>query len=290
VTDTPAIARALCFGEALIDQFPDRRVVAGAPLHVAARLAGFRWHAYLVTRVGEDGDGLSIAQTLRRHGVDDALVEVDPELPTGVTVIEMNGTSHEFTIEYPAAWDAIEGPDPAPAHDVLYYGTLALRDRRSRAAWQRLITASNALKVIDVNLRPPHVDRNLVESAVDHADILKMSDTELEQLVDLLDLSDGPRDLLRRGSWLCVTHGSRGAELWHEDGGHWTVKGIDTDVVDTVGAGDAFTAGIVHALFSGVDGEEALTLANEHAASTVGRRGGLPDPLDGEPPRATTMA
>jgi fructokinase len=281
--------RAIAFGEALIDEFPDRRVVAGAPLHVAARLASFGWHSYLLTRIGQDTDGLEIAETLRVHGVDTSLVEIDDELPTGVTSIEFEGTKHAFTIGSPAAWDAIEGPDPVPSHDVLYFGTLALRDSRSLSAWQRIVAASTAMKVVDINLRAPYYDGEVVGEVTAAADLLKANDTELGEITDFLGMPSEPRALFDMGpTWVCVTHGAEGAELLHRDGGHWSEDGIEADIVDTVGAGDAFTAAMVDALVAGVDGGSALNRANRYAASTVERRGGLPEPVD-EPPRASPL-
>jgi fructokinase len=291
VTPEPT-KRAIAFGEALIDEFPDRRVVAGAPLHFAARLASFGWHAYLITRVGTDEDGLAVAETLRRHGVDSSLVEVDDTLPTGTTVIEMDGTAHRFTIAEPVAWDAIEGPDPLPGHDILYFGTLALRDVRSRAAWRRIVDRSTAaFNVTDLNLREPFVDAEIVDAVVATADLLKANDTEIDEVARLLGLSSGhPGNLFEAGpEWVCVTHGASGADLWHRDGGRWTADGIDAEVVDTVGAGDAFTAAVVDAIVAGADGQEAVDRANRHAAATVGVRGGLPEPAEGPAPRSRIL-
>ncbi len=70
--------RALLFGEALIDEFPDRRVVAGAPLHIAAHLASFGWEALVVARVGDDADGRAIRERLERHGVGTSLAGGGP--------------------------------------------------------------------------------------------------------------------------------------------------------------------------------------------------------------------
>jgi fructokinase len=287
VTPEPT-KRAIAFGEALIDEFPDRRVVAGAPLHFAARLASFGWHAYLITRVGTDEDGLAVAETLRQHGVDSTLVEIDDALPTGTTTIDMDGASHSFTIAHPAAWDAIEGLDPIPGHDILYFGSLALRDMRSRAAWRRLVDGSTAFKVTDVNLREPFVEAGMVADVVAAADLVKVSEQELIEVARLLDLAEGdaPALFALGPEWVCVTHGASGADLWHRDGDHWSADGIDTEVVDTVGAGDAFTAAAIEALVSGATGQEIVDRANEHAAATVARRGGLPEPIGGPPPRS----
>jgi fructokinase len=270
--------RALVFGEALIDEFPDRRVVAGAPLHVAAHLVCFGWEVLAVARVGDDSDGRAIRARLERHGVGTALLEVDPVLPTGTVAITLcPGGGHSFTIRRPAAWDAVEGPEVIPQHDVVCFGTLALRDARSRAALERLLTAG-AVRLVDANLRPPDYDAARVRFAVTHADVFKASAEELPEVAGLLGVAAAPRALFPFGpQWVCVTHGADGAELHHRDGARWEAPGRAAEVVDTVGAGDAFLAGLIHGLTSTGDGAVALDGAQRVAAAIVGQLGGFPE-------------
>lgn len=277
--------RALLFGEALIDEFPDRRVVAGAPLHIAAHLASFGWEALVVARVGDDADGRAIRQRLERHGVGTSLVEVDPALPTGTVAVTLHpGGGHSFDIRRPAAWDAVEGPAAVPPHDVVYFGSLALRDQRSRGALERVL-AARAIRLVDANLRPPDYDSDRLRFAVAHADIFKASAEELPEVACLLEVSPDPRALFDFGpEWVCVTRGAEGAELHHRDGGRWEAPGAAVEVVDTVGAGDAFLAGLIDGLASTGDGTAALERAQRTAAAIVGQRGGFPDWEPGHPP------
>lgn len=270
--------RALLFGEALIDEFPDRRVVAGAPLHVAAHLASFGWEALVVARVGDDADGRAIRQRLERHGVGTALLEVDPMLPTGTVAITLHSEGgHSFEIRRPAAWDAVAGPPDLPPHDVIYFGSPALRDPRSRAALERLL-AAGATRLVDANLRPPDYDAARLRFAVRHADVFKASAEELPELARLLAVSPDPRALFAFGpEWVCVTRGAAGAELHHRDGRRWAAPGEPTKVVDTVGAGDAFLAGLIDGLMTAGDGAAALDRAQRTAAAIVGQRGGFPE-------------
>jgi fructokinase len=276
--------RALLFGEALIDEFPDRRVVAGAPLHIAAHLASFGWEALAVARVGDDADGRAIRERLERHGVNTALLEVDPVLPTGTVAVTLHaGGGHSFTIRRPTAWDAVAGPEVIPEHDVLYFGTLALRDARSRATLERLL-AVGAVRLVDANLRPPDYDTARVRFAVTHANVFKASAEELPEVAGLLGVAADPRALFAFGpEWVCVTHGADGAELHHRNGAHWEAPGRQVEVVDTVGAGDAFLAGLIAGLTSTGDGAVALDRAQRVATATVGQRGGFPEWEPGRP-------
>ena len=277
--------RALLFGEALIDEFPDRRVVAGAPLHIAAHLASFGWEALAVARVGDDADGRAIRDHLQRHAVSTSLLEVDPVLPTGTVAIALHPAGgHSFTIHRPAAWDAVEGPAVVPAHDVLYFGTLALRDARSRRTLARLLEA-RAVRLVDANLRPPDYDAEKVHFAVTHADIFKASEEELPVVAGLLGVPATPQALLGFGpEWVAITRGAGGAALHHCDGRSWDAPGEKVEAIDTVGAGDAFLAGLIDALLPGGDGETALRRAQQAATAIVSQRGGFPEWEPGDPP------
>ncbi len=252
-------------------------MVAGAPLHVAAHLASFGWEVQAVCRVGDDADGRAICRRLEEHGVGTSLVEVDPVLPTGTVSVNLDPAGRpSFTIRRPAAWDAVAGPAVAPGHDVLHFGTLALRDPRSRAALTRLLAASTC-RVVDANLRPPDYDAERLRFAVTRADIFKLSDEELPEVARLLGVPADPRALFDLGpEWVCVTRGPAGAELHHRDGRSWDEPGRAAAVVDTVGAGDAFLAGLIDGLVPDDDGAGALQRAQQAAAAIVAQRGGFP--------------
>jgi len=274
----PVHRRALACGEALIDEFPGRRMVAGAPLHVAAHLASLGWEAGVVARLGDDADGRAIRERLEQAGVGTSLLEVDPVLPTGTVAVTLDPQgSPTFEIRGPAAWDALTGPAAPPPHDVLYFGSLALRDPRCRAAVERLL-AAGAVRLVDANLRPPDYDAGRVRFCVTHADVFKMSSGELPEVTGLLKVAADPRALFPLGpEWVCLTRGAAGAELHHRDGGRWEVPGEPVAVVDTVGAGDAFLAGLIDGLMATGDGAVALRRAQQAATAIVRQRGGFPE-------------
>jgi fructokinase len=272
------VSTALVVGEALIDEFPDRRVVAGAPLHVAVHLASLGWDTGVVTRVGTDADGDEIVATLQRFGVDTTLVERDPTLPTGITTITMNGTDHTFEVR-PGAWDAIQGPDPMPASDVVCFGTLVLRDPRSRTALGRMLAVTTATVVVDLNLRDPDFDDERIRWAVEQADILKLNEDELPMACDAFGVTRDPASLHDFGpTWVCVTKGPEGADLTRAAGGRWSAPAPPVDVVDTVGAGDAFCATLVDGLVHDRDPAAVLEAAVRRGAEIAAQRGGLPEP------------
>lgn len=272
--------RAIVFGEALIDEYPDRRMVAGSPLHVAVHLAALDWESYLVARLGSDNDGEWILETLSDHGVANDMVEMDNELPTGtVEIVFSDDGSHDFTIRGPAAWDAIVGPESLPDHDVFVFSGLAARDARSAGALWRLLGLSTArIKAFDVTMRPPDVVSDVIIRGLAESTLLKVNDEEASAVADIVGMAS-PAEWMTANpslSWVCVTHGEDGADLYSKDGDHASVPGVSVRVVDTVGAGDTFNAGLIDALARGEDSERALIRAQALAATTLNQRGGLP--------------
>lgn len=270
--------RALVFGEALIDSFPNQRVVAGAPLNLATYLAARGWNVALISRLGRDDDGRRIFDELTRRGVDTSLLEWDDALPTGEVTVEIAGETHSFVVHEPAAWDAIRGPNHAPVADVLSFGTLAQRHERSRAALGRLLAAApGMLKVFDPNLRFPHVDREALATGLEAADVIKLNREEMGTVGQLMGFEPRPRAYFEAGArlrWLCITEQS-GAELHTRSGEASYATAPPVEIVDTVGAGDAFAAGLIDGLVSNVSPQEALNRGVAAATEAVSVRGGL---------------
>lgn len=233
----------------------------------------------LLTRVGDDADGRRILAAADRLGIDTSLIEVDPTLPTGTTAVDLGDDGHTFAVRAPAAWDRIAGPAVIPDHEVLVFGTLALRDPVTAATVARVVGISRAMVAVDINLRPPFDTPEAIRRAVAAADLLKMSDEEVAPVAAALGVAVDPS---RFGpTWVCVTRGGRGAVLHHDDSS-WEVPGIPVEVVDTVGAGDAFFATLVDGIAADTDPASVLSEANRTAATIVARRGGLPGTGDGD--------
>jgi len=273
---------ALSFGESVVDVYPDSRVVAGSPVHVAAHLATMGWSVTLATRIGQDPDAGRIRAVLRRYGISEIAVESDPLLPTGSVTITFEGDSHSFHIHKPAAWDSLELLE-IPNADVAVFGSLIGRSPVARSALERLLEEDFAVRVFDVNLRLPDVHAEVIRRGLKAASIVKVSDDELVEVAQIISEPAEARSLFDYGQdleWLAVTKGARGAGLWHRSGPSWSHPAGRPMVTDTVGAGDAFTAGLVNGLWRGISGDEALAKAAAAAESILGQRGGLPS-IDG---------
>ena len=124
--------RPCIFGEVLFDHFPDgRRVLGGAPFNVAWHLQAFGESPLLVSRIGGDPEGETVAGAMSDWGLDRSGLQVDSRLPTGRVEVSIEDGEPHYDIVHPSAWDAIEPWEPAGRCSLLYHGTLALRDERN---------------------------------------------------------------------------------------------------------------------------------------------------------------
>ncbi|MFN2567508.1 MAG: carbohydrate kinase, partial [Gemmatimonadaceae bacterium] len=276
----------LCVGEVLWDALPAGLFLGGAPFNVACHLRAAGLPATMVSRVGVDLLGEEALRRLLRCGVGTDLVQVDPTLPTGFVRVTVNGDGGDpkYEIVEPAAWDAIAPSDAlfrraADARAVVF-GSLAQRNAVTRGTIERLLE-TEALKVFDVNLRPPYDDRDVVCRSLQCADVMKMNDDEMRRLAAWFDLRGGPREMAAALAeafacrTVCITRGRDGAALWRE--GRWIEHpGFEVEVRDTVGAGDAFLAVLLAGFLTGAEDRALLRHANLIGAYVVTQFGAVP--------------
>jgi fructokinase len=275
----------LCVGEILWDALPAGLFLGGAPFNVACHLSATGVQVAMVSRVGADRLGDEAVRRARDYGVATDLVQVDPHLPTGLVsaTIDESGEA-KYVIVDGVAWDAIQPHETLLARAenavAIVFGSLAQRHATTRQTIERL-WESRALMVFDLNLRPPHEDRDVIRRSLERADVVKVNSEELRQLASWFGLPSGDRESASALSRLfscpvvCVTRGRGGAALWRDD--TWTEhQGFEVEVRDTVGAGDAFLASLLAGLLAGADNETLLKAANRAGADVAAQFGALP--------------
>ena len=277
--------RACVFGEVLFDHFPGgRRVLGGAPFNVAWHLQAFGEQPHFISRLGADPDGEAIRAAMRDWGMDTSGLQTDARLPTGRVQVRIENGEPSYEIVHPAAWDAIEPPASIPEMALLYHGSLALRDPRSRRAWRRLRERCTGLVFIDVNLRAPWWDREQLLEDVQGADWVKLNRHEFDQLLPGTGNARSRaevflRDYSLRG--MVMTDGARGAKVLTAEGEHLESRPARGIVVaDTVGAGDGLAAVMVLGLMRNWPLEVCLERAQFFASTIVGRRGATVSDMD----------
>lgn len=276
-------------GEVLWDVFPDRTCFGGAPANFICSVAALTNSVQpaMVSGVGDDDLGRSALLELQRRGVrTDTVATVDR--PTGtvrVQIDEQGKASYRFAED--CAWDSFPFSDGlrdlAARTTAVCFGTLGQRETMARRTIQQFVeyVPDNQIRLLDINLRPPfYTDQTLLDS-LSLANALKMNDEEAPLLAELSGITATGEDVLPRLAerWnlktAAITLGSDGALLWH-DGTLVRSPGVPTEIVDTVGAGDSFTAAMTIGLLQQRDLQQVSDHACEVAAFVCSTPGATP--------------
>ena len=264
------------YGEVLFDHFPDgSRVLGGAPFNVAWHLQAFGQAPRLISRVGSDPEGALVRAAMRDWGLSSSGLQTDAVHPTGQVAVSFQDGEPSYNIVPDCAYDHIEEVS-LPECDLLYHGTLAARSPTSADTLRQLRTSHPRLVFVDVNLRSPWWREALTKEFLQGADWVKLNSDELALLTGTTASSETARDFLHHYQLqgLLVTLGAKGADVFLADDQRLTVApSPDIELVDTVGAGDAFTAVMLLGLQNDWPMPLALERAQQFAAAIVGRRG-----------------
>lgn len=278
--------RPVIFGEVLYDRFEDgSAVLGGAPFNVAWHLQGLGLAPLFVSRVGDDEPGAAIHARMAEWGMDTSGLQRDPAHPTGAVQVRLSGAQPTFDILPDQAYDHIDAEAALAALDgirspLFYHGTLIARGEVSRRTLAACLTAVGAPAFVDINLRPPWWDRGTVADGLHRARWAKLNGDELAALLDRQAISaeEAPtamRRLQREFALqaVIVTLGERGA-LWLGDGAIESgAPPPPPELVDTVGAGDAFSAVAILGLLRGWTAADTLQRALWFASRICAVRG-----------------
>jgi len=286
-------------GEVLWDILPGRTCLGGAPANFAYMTTLMGDQGIVASRVGEDSRGLDALRRMEEMGLDIDHVQTDRQRPTGTVKVELDGTgTARFEISHPVAWDALEWTldwqQVAEEADAVCFGSLAQRSEASRETIRHFLRATlpGTLKVFDVNLRQSYYSQEVLAESMRLADIVKLNDEELPKIMGLAkfshkdELSSARRLLTAYDLKLvCITRGGRGSLLVSDT----SVRGRDASehpgfrvrVADTVGSGDAFTAGLVHEYLQGASLDLMNEVANLVGAWVASEVGAMPAPKRG---------
>ncbi len=275
-------------GEVLWDFLPSGRKLGGAPANFAYHAQALGADGGVISRVGNDELGKEILEDLEKLGVGTQGIGVDPIHPTGTVSVDVMPDGQPcFTIHEDVAWDHLQLDasllSSVADADALCFGSLAQRGEPSRGAIRALVAHSpeTAVRVFDVNLRQDFYSREILDASSHLANVVKLNDAELPIVGQLLELPGSAKEqiiaLLEHYELRLVacTCGAQGSILFN--GKDWCeAPGLPAKVVDTVGAGDSFTAAITLGLLAGWPIEKLAQVANEIAAYVCSRAGGTP--------------
>jgi len=274
----------LCFGEILWDAFGDEKVAGGAPMNVARHLVQQGANVLFASRIGDDESGHGLVDFLKTNGLYSDLIQVDAHLATCEVTVQLDKGGHAtYIIPEPVSWDNIQHDknldEAAKAATAIVYGSLACRESTTRDTLLNLLNETTALKIFDVNLRPPHYTLSTIETLAAGANVIKMNEDEAALLIGGTpeNLKEGILEFRSKyhAQTICVTRGGNGAIVWH-DYEFYEHPGYKVQVVDTVGAGDSFLAAFVNGLLKGQPMPQILETACRIGAFVAGKRGANP--------------
>ncbi len=275
-------------GELLWDVLPDAEVIGGAPVNFAYHVTALGAKGIPISTIGRDARGEKALIELQLRGVDVQAISIVNEYPTGFVsaVLEQDGKA-TYVFPDQLAWDHLLINDYAAELytrlDAICFGTLGQRFEHSRRVIGDYLDSlrPETLKVFDINLRQNFYSRQLIEDSLARADILKLSEEELPVLGQLLGLQEPTEqwlELIIKRYNLAMAIFSRGdkGSLLRTPDNFSDHPGMVTEVKDTIGAGDSFTAAAIIGYLRGLSLDAINAQANRVAAYVCSQQGAMP--------------
>jgi fructokinase len=280
----------LSIGEVLWDVFEDAEHLGGAPFNFAVHAKILGHSICFISAVGKDPRGQCVLEKMEAMGLTTRFVRRVKYHRTGIVTVRLDASGQpHFTIHRPAAYDFPRLSDgdlrelSSRRPDWIYFGTLFQMSAKAKGLTLRVIGANpQARRFYDVNLRENCYAAPLVNELMSLATAVKLNDQEVEMIQSMFgwsyrSLEDFCRGTARRFGWeaVCVTRGEAGCVLLVDDN-YVEAEGYEVRVADTVGAGDAFAAALLHAMGCGWPAQEVADFANRVGALVASRPGGTP--------------
>jgi fructokinase len=276
-------------GELLWDLFPSGKKLGGAPANFAYIASLLGDYGIPASRLGEDQLAEEAILRLTELGLQASFIQEDASHPTGTVRVEVDDRGQpRFQIAESVAWDFLEWTPQwqilAEQCDAVCFGSLAQRSPRSRSTIRNFLkaTRAGAVRVFDVNLRQNFYSAEILSDSMKLATIVKLNHEELPKISQILGLKhkeeeSSARLLIARYNLklICITRGNSGSLLVTEQARH-SHPGVRVKVADTVGAGDAFTAALVHEYLCGASLESMNEIANRMGAWVASEVGATP--------------
>ena len=281
------MTKILAIGESLFDYFPDQKILGGAPLNFAIHAVQLGAEVALLTKVGQDELGEEICDSLATRGVDIQYIQWDEEKETGRVNIYFNDIDTQepnYHIVEDVAWDYLQYNDAFATaiqdYDCIYFGTLAQRNSVSRITIERIINDFLGFKMLDLNLRKPFLNPDIIIKSIELANGLKLNLEEANYLQNQLNFDSNIYNWLAEYNlqWIILTQGELGTK-WINNTGEITSDRVlinPQENADSVGAGDAVAAVVVTKYLDGFSPSSIVEKANQIGAYIASCQGATP--------------
>ena len=274
-------------GEVLFDVLPTGKMLGGAPANFAYIATQLGNQGIIASRIGEDSDGREILQLCEKKQVDASFLQVDSKKRTGIVKVKLENGQPSYEIVENVAWDFLEFTESwceiAQKSDAVCFGSLAQRNEVSGKTIREFVGLTKGLRIFDVNLRQKYFSEEILEKSFELANVVKLNHEELPIIVKLLNINGASvqiclEKLIQKFelNLICLTRGANGSLLKtrKEFSEH---QGLKIKVADTIGAGDAFTAGMTHGLLRNWELDKINEFANRVGAFVASNTGAMPD-------------
>ncbi|NBX27524.1 MAG: carbohydrate kinase [Chitinophagia bacterium] len=279
-------------GEILWDIFPEKslQIMGGAPANFVFHTAQMGLQSLLISAIGKDDLGLALHKELEQHQIKHQIQMTNYETGSVLVSLDEKGIP-TYEIKEPVAWDFIDANETllatAKLATAICFGSLAQRNEQSHKTILKIVnsTSTNALRIFDINLRQHFYTKSIIEASMKACNVLKLNDDELVQLPLILNWkADQENNIIAHINkyfpnihTLILTKGAEGSSIYNQDGICLSTLGTpNTTIVDTVGAGDAFTAAFVAYILKGHRIAAAHQKAVELAAFVCSQAGAIP--------------
>jgi len=284
----------LVIGEILFDVFENEKRLGGAPFNFACHLKNLGFPVRCISRIGNDALGKKILNILEQYRFNIEDIQIDNTHDTGTVTVQLNASGiPTFHINTDVAYDYIhylpkEHSSLMDKADFIYFGTLVQRSKQGFENIQKFIKNRHpgAHCFYDINLRPDCYSRQVIIASLEHADILKLNTQELDECKRILRFSKDNDAFIPflmdqyQLKFLAVTDGDKGSELYTPDGRFRSKTHRVSSMVDTVGAGDAYSAMLLIGIIKGWEPDRMLSMASMFASRMCKIRGAVPDSRD----------
>lgn len=281
----------LSLGEVLWDILPDGKALGGAPSNVAWECSQLGAESHIVSAVGDDDLGHEIIDALKKKNLDTETIAVLPGIPTSTVDAHLDAKGNAtYTIHENVAWDHLPVTDAvldvAARAQAINFGSLAQRHEVGRATTHAILDAiaPNAVKIFDLNLRPPFIDRDILDLGMQRATVVKMNHDELPAIAKLFQWTETPEDGMVQlmqaypnVHHVVVTKADQGAWWRTRDELHFRKSPKPEVMRDTIGAGDSVTAVCMMGLLKKWKEPDILEAAMNIASYVCSQRGGMPE-------------
>lgn len=277
-------------GECLWDVMGDQKQLGGAPMNFAfhvGQLLGMD-KSIAISSIGNDKNGDNIVEEYNKIGLRHILA-INNSHKTGVVNVKLHKGIPNYEIVKDVAWDYIpfssEIKKKASNARAVCFGTLSQRSIASRSCINSFIDATpdSCMRIFDINLRQNYYTKDIVDSSMHRCNVMKLNNEELPIVCKMFGIEKNtPEDCCREimSSWgintIIYTCGAEGSYIFTQD----EMSYKDTpkvNVVDTVGAGDSFTAAFCAAILKGLPLDKAHQLAVDVSAYVCTRQGAMPE-------------